>query len=579
MAAATVEEMDMLFDEHPSLAGSMDDFDPNDTQPRDFSPPVYGIPSQHSGFRSNLSDSSELSSPQWAPAWRKQGTPWYNNNHGLHHRHGNSHTSGSSSAHHSRFASLSRGASPYSESGSVDGDPDITLAAHVPLPESPLKRTPQPSMEPEEDYSRRHGGEVEVSEDAAPESTNGYIRFAVRAEVQHRTEPLDSAIIFCRDLYNSVTKSRTSLFFAVFVGIISLQILRSLARPPSEMPVPDLVKVAGLAKSFEPLMYYSETGLQQISTLQESSMAVWDLGESVRANNITSGTVIAKQLDELSDDLRMLSMDLTKFFSSVNGDVDSIIIVMEWAHRELSHVSALPCNAVTSTIDNVHGLLSRAGVLETATGTPTFLGSVTRDVFGQTNSQRTRDVLHRTFAEFLNVIEDSISNELAFSTPLLALFEEIDAKYSNLHRTVLRESAQQEREEGEMLASLWTKLVGGPNRSALRKFEKNRQLLGSVRARTVRNKHVLVDHNARLLQLKGGLESLRKRVVSPLVRSNVSSTLTVQEQIRGLEGGFESLSKAREWQKDKLREALTNAGSRIGSGLVIEEGGYEIDGK
>jgi hypothetical protein len=112
------------------------------------------------------------------------------------------------------------------------------------------------------------------------------------------------------------------LLSSVLVALISIQLCRALARPPTQAPVPDLVKVTGLAKSFEQLIIYSENGLKQISTLQESSMAVWDLGESVRAANITSGTIIAKELDELSDDLRVLGKDLTKFFSSVNGDVD-----------------------------------------------------------------------------------------------------------------------------------------------------------------------------------------------------------------------------------------------------------------
>ena len=90
-------------------------------------------------------------------------------------------------------------------------------------------------------------------------------------------------------------------------------------------PVPDLVKVAGLARSFEPLIFYSENGVRQIGDLQETGVAVWDLGESVRSSNMTSGPIIVKELDDLSDSLRTLAVELTKFFAHVDGDVDGYV--------------------------------------------------------------------------------------------------------------------------------------------------------------------------------------------------------------------------------------------------------------
>ena len=49
-----------------------------------------------------------------------------------------------------------------------------------------------------------------------------------------------------------------------------------------------------------------------------------------------------------------------------------------------------------------------------------------------------------------------------------------------------------------------------------------------------------MDYNGRLLQLKSNLEILRQRLVSPLVRSNDSSTLSVEEQIIGLDDTYQS---------------------------------------
>jgi len=251
--------------------------------------------------------------------------------------------------------------------------------------------------------------------------------------------------------------------------------------------------------------------------------------------------------------------------------------VMDWAKRELSQLSSIPPSPLTSAFNNLHSLLSHIGVFEGPSGAPTKIGKLATDLFGQTGSQRTRRTLQRTFTEFLSVLEESITNELAYSSALFALFESIDRQFLNLARTVIRESDQQERLESDLLASLWTRVLGS-NSANLRKYEKNRQLLSNVREKTVRNKHILVDHNGKLMTLKANLETLRKKLVSPLVRSDNSSTLSVEEQIRGLESTYEHLSGVRERQKSKLMEMLYGTGNRrVGIGRD-GDGTYEIDG-
>ena len=142
-----------------------------------------------------------------------------------------------------------------------------------------------------------------------------------------------------------------------------------------------------------------------------------------------------------------------------------------------------------------------------------------------------------------------------------------------------------------MLSSLWTRVLG-PNAAALRKYEKNKELLKSVRHRTVANKHLLMDHRGRLLALKVNLEVLRRKLVSPLLRRNESSGMgllgggstggsgggdgsgtgsggvlggietVVDGQIKGLEGAHDYLKEVREKQKAKLMEMVYGAGRR-----------------
>lgn len=348
--------------------------------------------------------------------------------------------------------------------------------------------------------------------------------------------------------------------------------------------MPDLVKVAGLARSFEPLIHYSENGVRQIGDLQETGVAVWDLGESVRSANMTSAPLIVNELDALSESLKTLGIELTKFFANVDGDIDGILIVMEWAQRELSALSTLPLGGLSSAFTNIHSLLSTLGVLESrSTGLPTTLGKAFTSLFGATHSQRTHQTLQRTFTEFLSVLEESINSELTYSTTLFSLFERIDRQFLNLQRTTIRESTTQETLQNEFLSSLWTRIVG-PNAATLRKYEKNKNLLASVRAKTTQNKSLLVEHNGKLHALKSNLENLRRKLVSPLVRGGVGgvgqggSTVGVEEQIRGLEGTYDYLRKVREVQKGRVLEVLYGAGSGSGRRGLGREGGIGIEG-
>lgn len=554
-----------IYDDHPSLSASLEDFEHNDRSP------VFGLPSQHSGFKSEESESESeeaVSEEPWSPpAWRQQNAAggWY--------RH-QPYPQDKNLLKASASASRSRGTSPQYESAQEE-EGDVTMPANIPLPRgsmSPVKeRSPSPSPYPEKEQDFAQKFEETEEAVAAPENTNNYFRFALRAEVQQRTEPIEAALSWIRTYLVHVSKSWTSLSSTLLMLTLAYSLLRLVTHTPTQPPAPDLVKVAGLARSFEPLIFYSENGVRQIGDLQETGVAVWDLGESVRYANMTSAPLIVSELDSLSESLKTLAIELTKFFANVDGDIDGILIVMDWAKRELSALSSYPSSSLSSAFTNIHTLLSHIGLLQNpSTGLPTPFGKLFTTVFGTTNAQRTSQTLHRTFNEFLNVLEESINAELTYSTTLFALFENIDRQFLNLQRTVIRESDTQERLETEFLSSLWTRIVG-PNHTLLRKYEKNKQLLASVRLKTTQNKSLLVEHNGKLVALKGNLETLRRKLVSPLVRKGDSSTIGVEEQVRGLEGTYEHLRRVRENQKGRVLEVLYGAGSRRST--IGREGG------
>ncbi|KAF5975259.1 hypothetical protein FBULB1_7504 [Fusarium bulbicola] len=385
---------------------------------------------------------------------------------------------------------------------------------------------------------------------------DNYIRFAVRAEVQHRTEPIETAINFIRDHYKALTRTWSTTFTTIIIAFFSVSIFKSLLQPAAPRPVGDLVKVAGLARSFEPLIYYSEHAVSQVHDLQATSVAVWDLGESVRTSDMRDAPRIVADLDALSETMKTLAIEMTKFFARVDGDIDGILNVMDWAKMHLNRLKSSPSpSTISSAYDNIHNLLSQAHVLEDASGSPTTLGRLASHIFGLSNPQREQRMVQLLFTEFLSVLEDSIQAELQHSVTLFALFEAVDHHFLNLARTVVRESSAQEELHADMLSSLWTRLLG-TRAAELRKFEQNRLLLRDVRDKTVRNKGILVEHNGKLLTLKASLETLRSKLVSPLVRGVNSTTLTLEDQIHGLSDVSDYLGDVRKQQKGKVMETL-----------------------
>lgn len=160
-----LDELDNVFDDHPSLDASLEDFE-NNSNSNPHRSPTFGLPSQHSGFRSEESDGETTEdTPNGAPRWSPpgfrghdyvQGSGWYR------------HQPYQRRVDHDRLVlkptvglspSQSREQSPQYEdaheapaaaTGKQPVDPgDVSVAANVPLPTdsgTPLKqRSPSPS--------------------------------------------------------------------------------------------------------------------------------------------------------------------------------------------------------------------------------------------------------------------------------------------------------------------------------------------------------------------------------------------------------------------------------------------------
>ena len=152
-----LDELDHVFDDHPSLDASLEDFESNSNTHRF---PLFGMPSQHSGFRSEESD-DEITDPahdRWSPPALRghdivQGSGWYR---------GQPYPRSDLRAQRIELKptsglnmspSMSREASPQYEDALEDptkaraNDRDAEAAAKVPLPletGTPFGRSPSP---------------------------------------------------------------------------------------------------------------------------------------------------------------------------------------------------------------------------------------------------------------------------------------------------------------------------------------------------------------------------------------------------------------------------------------------------
>jgi hypothetical protein len=176
-----LDELDNLFDDHPSLDASLEDFESNTHLHRS---PMFNMPSQHSGFRSEDSDGedAEIEDPsqeRWSPPGFHQpesveGSGWYRHQPYL--RKGNPHTDRLQLVPTIGLGvspSQSREPSPQYEDAlespaksrpSDRATPgDISVAANVPLPagaDTPLHgRSPSPAPRPSAGRTPRDSSE------------------------------------------------------------------------------------------------------------------------------------------------------------------------------------------------------------------------------------------------------------------------------------------------------------------------------------------------------------------------------------------------------------------------------------
>lgn len=165
MAAKHIDALNDMFESHPSLSASLEDFESNEQ-----ASPALRVPSHHSGFEEDDSEAASNSEPPWSPtAWRRHeaGNAWFQHQPYLQNS-PNIRSRGS--------ITRSREESVKYESAVEDRD-DFTLAANIPLPRGSISPIREKSTflpvfpEGGKDHAQTFGTTKEV-EGELPEAPN-----------------------------------------------------------------------------------------------------------------------------------------------------------------------------------------------------------------------------------------------------------------------------------------------------------------------------------------------------------------------------------------------------------------------
>lgn len=165
MAAPHIDDLDGAFDDHPSLSASLEDFEEQNRSP------LFDLPSQHSGFKSELeasdagadAEAESSNGEPWSPPGFKRhsraGSGWF--------RHDPYDTKSRLDLRPSLSPSRSRQTSPEYQDA-LEPEDDYTLPANIPLPagiDSPVKeRSPEPEPIPDTMLGDFDGNEPLVAE-------------------------------------------------------------------------------------------------------------------------------------------------------------------------------------------------------------------------------------------------------------------------------------------------------------------------------------------------------------------------------------------------------------------------------
>ncbi|KAI1796945.1 hypothetical protein LXA43DRAFT_911221 [Ganoderma leucocontextum] len=291
-------------------------------------------------------------------------------------------------------------------------------------------------------------------------------------------------------------------------------------KPPQRVDYTRLVEIQ--SSSYEQLLDGSIGGPALSLDIKKAEMATRDLITLVKYSGLKSRELLAQSLADFVLDAKKAGRGLQKLTARINGAVDNVMAINDYALQTIEGAQAQQPSAVMRVLWPFGAEPpSRAAAL---------------DVF-----HKSMDVHASEMQRLILEVEVSSAN-----------LDALDAHLDMLHEICTRESLDMSAARDALLSDLWT-ILGG-NRDHVRTFNTNLELLrelGEYRKRAAAH----VAAAMQTLQAMGeDMEDLRERVAAPEL---VGDRVPVEVHMKSIRAGIERLKEQRVKAKER-EEMLMN---------------------
>jgi len=301
------------------------------------------------------------------------------------------------------------------------------------------------------------------------------------------------------------------------------------------IPQTDFPKLINLQASFEDILENSAGGNSMALDLKNSEVAVRDLSMLVRVSKLVNREELSERLDDFVQSAKQASRGLTRFGSRVNGVVDSLLAMDEFAIRSLENAQ-LP-SAISDLASAVSGIVLA----------PLYL-------IAPRDPQKTESSILKTFLQASATMDTSIQRLILEAELVLRDLDDLENRLSTIQDMASREDSVIQEKHQEVLAELWSFLGG--NRRKLANFSSHRSLLANIATYRSRALAHVSASLIRLQQMQSDLEDLRDRVAQPVMLRDAQGEgeaggeipleIPLEVHVESIRKGIERLNRGRE---------------------------------
>ncbi|PWW75053.1 hypothetical protein C7212DRAFT_205809, partial [Tuber magnatum] len=310
----------------------------------------------------------------------------------------------------------------------------------------------------------------------------------------------------------------------------------------SRIPQTDFPKLINLQASFEDILENSAGGSSMALDLKNSEVAVRDLSMLVRVSKLVNRDELSERLDDFVQTAKQTSRGLTRFGSRVNGVVDNLLAMDEFAIRSLENAQ------LSST---------------TTDSPPSISSAVSRIVLAPLhfiaprNPQMTESSILKTFLQASTTMDTSIQRLILEAELVLRDLDDLENRLSTIQDMASREDSLIQEKHQEVLAEPWSFLGG--NRRKLANFASHRSLLANIATYRSRALAHVSASLIRLQQMQSDLEDLMLRDAQG--EGETVGEIPLEVHVESIRKGVERLNRGRERLKgrenDHVRRLLS----------------------